>query len=493
MLTGGGAASRARLVCSVAADKACLHVHLPPLSAAAKCPQPAIPLHPRLIPPPRCTPCLLASPTRSSLTGESEPQERYPDLARDSNGKLITVRGVCGEGQAAGAFVAWAATSARASQLARVPYCVLDRQPSTPASCHSRWPAPSAHRLLAKVPVATTNLCSTPSCAPPLTFAATILLSCRCLWKPPTCASSPPLSPPGRAAAWSSARATGEPCMPARLLQVPRCTPGLRCRSCVARLPALPLTSQCGCRRLSHPAPCCHAAPRCSTVMGQIAGLASESGNNDKTQFQQEVDVFIKIISVVAIIIGTRRSSSGCGSASQRPPHGTSTSAVGRASSGGGAPVSWLGRTLCLVAPRPPSATAPLFIVGRAEGAGGAGVSAHACSLTAASLRAPCPPPRRRCDLCADRHFRRQGLPHRNDCVCHRCALLPRGCLAPIAPCALHCPGRHLCRGGDALRAGAVRGGVPARPMRTVNNCFPSRCRRPAQASSWAPCPRACW
>ncbi|PSC70763.1 sodium potassium-transporting ATPase subunit alpha-1 [Micractinium conductrix] len=40
------------------------------------------------------------------------------------------------------------------------------------------------------------------------------------------------------------------------------------------------------------------------TVMGQIAGLASESGNNDKTQFQQEVDVFIKIISVVAIIIG---------------------------------------------------------------------------------------------------------------------------------------------------------------------------------------------
>ena len=27
----------------------------------------------------------------SSLTGESEPQERYPELQRDSNGKLITV------------------------------------------------------------------------------------------------------------------------------------------------------------------------------------------------------------------------------------------------------------------------------------------------------------------------------------------------------------------------------------------------------------------
>ena len=40
------------------------------------------------------------------------------------------------------------------------------------------------------------------------------------------------------------------------------------------------------------------------TVMGQIAGLASESGSNEKTQFQKEVAQFIKIISVVAIVIG---------------------------------------------------------------------------------------------------------------------------------------------------------------------------------------------
>ena len=40
------------------------------------------------------------------------------------------------------------------------------------------------------------------------------------------------------------------------------------------------------------------------TVMGQIAGLASESGHDEQTQFQIEVDKFIKIISVVAIAIG---------------------------------------------------------------------------------------------------------------------------------------------------------------------------------------------
>ncbi|GAB4819471.1 hypothetical protein N2152v2_006517 [Parachlorella kessleri] len=40
------------------------------------------------------------------------------------------------------------------------------------------------------------------------------------------------------------------------------------------------------------------------TVMGQIAGLAMETGSNDKTQFQIEVDIFIKIISVIAIVIG---------------------------------------------------------------------------------------------------------------------------------------------------------------------------------------------
>lgn len=38
--------------------------------------------------------------------------------------------------------------------------------------------------------------------------------------------------------------------------------------------------------------------------MGQIAGLASSSGSNEKTQFQKEVDAFIKIISLVAIAIG---------------------------------------------------------------------------------------------------------------------------------------------------------------------------------------------
>lgn len=40
------------------------------------------------------------------------------------------------------------------------------------------------------------------------------------------------------------------------------------------------------------------------TVMGQIAGLAMETGSNEQTQFQIEVDIFIKIISVVAILIG---------------------------------------------------------------------------------------------------------------------------------------------------------------------------------------------
>jgi sodium/potassium-transporting ATPase subunit alpha len=40
------------------------------------------------------------------------------------------------------------------------------------------------------------------------------------------------------------------------------------------------------------------------TVMGQIAGLAADSGSNEKTQFQQEVDTFIKYISVLAICIG---------------------------------------------------------------------------------------------------------------------------------------------------------------------------------------------
>eukprot|EP00889_Picochlorum_renovo_P002044 jgi/Picre1/29074/NNA_004467.t1 len=40
------------------------------------------------------------------------------------------------------------------------------------------------------------------------------------------------------------------------------------------------------------------------TVMGQIAGLAAESGNDEATQFQIEVDIFIKIISVIAILIG---------------------------------------------------------------------------------------------------------------------------------------------------------------------------------------------
>jgi hypothetical protein len=38
--------------------------------------------------------------------------------------------------------------------------------------------------------------------------------------------------------------------------------------------------------------------------MGQIAGLAQESGSNEKTQFQQEVNTFIKLISVLAITIG---------------------------------------------------------------------------------------------------------------------------------------------------------------------------------------------
>ena len=41
-----------------------------------------------------------------------------------------------------------------------------------------------------------------------------------------------------------------------------------------------------------------------NTVMGQIAGLASESGNNERTQFQVEVDIFIKLISILAIAIG---------------------------------------------------------------------------------------------------------------------------------------------------------------------------------------------
>lgn len=40
------------------------------------------------------------------------------------------------------------------------------------------------------------------------------------------------------------------------------------------------------------------------TVMGQIAGLAQEAGSNESTQFQKEVDYFIKYISVVAIVIG---------------------------------------------------------------------------------------------------------------------------------------------------------------------------------------------
>lgn len=40
------------------------------------------------------------------------------------------------------------------------------------------------------------------------------------------------------------------------------------------------------------------------TVMGQIAGLAQESGSNEKTQFQKEVDAFIKLISIFAIAIG---------------------------------------------------------------------------------------------------------------------------------------------------------------------------------------------
>ncbi len=40
------------------------------------------------------------------------------------------------------------------------------------------------------------------------------------------------------------------------------------------------------------------------TVMGQIAGLASESSSEEQTQFQKEVDVFIKYISVLAIMIG---------------------------------------------------------------------------------------------------------------------------------------------------------------------------------------------
>lgn len=40
------------------------------------------------------------------------------------------------------------------------------------------------------------------------------------------------------------------------------------------------------------------------TVMGQIAGLASEASNDEDTQFQKEVDIFIKIISVIAILIG---------------------------------------------------------------------------------------------------------------------------------------------------------------------------------------------
>ena len=41
-----------------------------------------------------------------------------------------------------------------------------------------------------------------------------------------------------------------------------------------------------------------------NTVMGQIAGLAADSGSNEKTQFQQEVDIFIKNISILAICIG---------------------------------------------------------------------------------------------------------------------------------------------------------------------------------------------
>lgn len=40
--------------------------------------------------------------------------------------------------------------------------------------------------------------------------------------------------------------------------------------------------------------------------MGQIAGLASTSGSDEKTQFQKEVDSFIRIISCVAIAIGAR-------------------------------------------------------------------------------------------------------------------------------------------------------------------------------------------
>lgn len=38
--------------------------------------------------------------------------------------------------------------------------------------------------------------------------------------------------------------------------------------------------------------------------MGQIAGLAQESSGESKTQFQKEVDTFIKLISVLAITIG---------------------------------------------------------------------------------------------------------------------------------------------------------------------------------------------
>lgn len=41
-----------------------------------------------------------------------------------------------------------------------------------------------------------------------------------------------------------------------------------------------------------------------NTVMGQIAGLAADSGSNEKTQFQKEVDIFIKYISILAICIG---------------------------------------------------------------------------------------------------------------------------------------------------------------------------------------------
>lgn len=38
--------------------------------------------------------------------------------------------------------------------------------------------------------------------------------------------------------------------------------------------------------------------------MGQIAGLAQESSGESQTQFQKEVAIFIKYISILAITIG---------------------------------------------------------------------------------------------------------------------------------------------------------------------------------------------